>query len=308
MNGYSSDDDSGSELVIRGGDPLGRLRWQLAVTSGDLQEHSAFSIKSNWQNIEWFAEIIDSKYKNEAFKRENQLFNIDIGKKFNLSDSSQLKVNIGTGTDEVNYFSKSLLIQARDEVDHFRFQTEYRHKYHFDKIDFGFSLNAAFIDYESQEKFSWQRNDVGFGAFATLDDYSLKYNYQDSKLDDNTPFYALLTHGGQLATTTSQVLTSHKVDSRVPVAWQTGFHFKQHLVEADVNGFTLFYLQHKADDNDALAAYGAELKVSLGGNTSPLLDGLTVKAGFSWYEEKEALTHLIEQDRQFYLSATYQFK
>lgn len=139
-------------------------------------------------------------------------------------------------------------------------------------------------------------------------DYTLQYSYQDSEVDDDTPFYALLTHGGPLATTTSQVLTSHKVDPRLPLAWQTGFHFQQHNVEVEVEGFTLFYLQHEADDNDSLAAYGVEMNASMPENMTPLLDGLTVQAGFSWYEDKNTFTDLVEDQNQYYLSVTYQFK
>jgi hypothetical protein len=308
--GYISNEDNGLDLVIRGGDPLGRLRWQAAVTHGDQQDHGAISIKSNWQNIEWFAEFINSKYENDSFKRENQLFNIDLAKTFIISDSSQLKVQLGVGTDDIEYFSDSLLAQADDEINHYRVQGQYDFQHNIGRINYGFSFNAALIDYESskQEKHTWQRNDVGLGAFISIEDYALKYSYQDSEVDDNTPFYALLTQGGQLATTTSQVLTSHKVDPRVPLAWQTGFHFKQHNVEVDVNDFTLFYLQHEADKNDALAAYGIELKISMTGNMTPLLDGLTLLAGFSWYEEKNTFTDLIEDKSQFYLSGTYQFK
>ena len=308
--GYISDDDNGLDIVIRGGDPLGRLRWQTAITSGDQQEHGAISIKSNWHNIEWFGEYIDSKYENDSFKRENQLFNIDLAKTFMISDSSQLKVQLGAGTDDIEYFSDSLLTQADDEINHYRVQGQYSFQNNVGRINYGFSLNAALIDYESskQEKHTWQRNDYGLGAFISIEDYALKYSYQDSEVDDNTPFYALLTQGGQLTTTTSQVLTSHKVDPRMPLAWQTGFHFKQHNVGVDVEGFTLFYLQHEADDNDSLAAYGVELKISMTGNLTPLLDGLTVLAGFSWYEDKNTFTDLIEDQSQFYLSGTYQFK
>ncbi|MBA6233233.1 MULTISPECIES: hypothetical protein [unclassified Colwellia] len=308
--GYISNEDNGLDLVIRGGDPLGRLRWQAAVTHGDQQDHGAISIKSNWQNIEWFAEFIDSKYENDSLKRKNQLFNIDLAKTFIISDSSQLKVQLGVGTDDIEYFSDSLLTQADDEINHYRVQGQYAFQHNIGRINYGFSFNAALIDYESskQEKHTWQRNDVGLGAFISIEDYALKYSYQDSEVDDDTPFYALLTQGGQLATTTSQVLTSHKVDPRVPLAWQTGFHFKQHNVEVDVNDFTLFYLQHEADENDTLAAYGVELKISMTGNMTPLLDGLTLLAGFSWYEEQNTFTDLIEDQSQFYLSGTYQFK
>jgi len=310
ITGYDSKDDSGVDFVIRGGDPLGRLRWQAAVTSGDQQEHGSLSVKSNWQNVEWFAEFIDSEYESDSFKRENQLFNIDLGKTFTISDNSKLKVQIGTGTDDVDYYSESLLAQADDEINHYRLQGKYDAQYYFGKINYGFSLNAAFIDYESQqdEKHSWKRNDYGLGAFASLNDYSLQYHYQDSEVDDDAPFYALLTHGGQLASTTSQVLNSHKADSRVPLAWQTGFHFQQHNIEVTNGGFSLFYLQHEADDNDSLAAYGVEMKVVMAGNMTPLLDGLTVQMGFSWYEEEDVLTNLVEDENQFYLTGTYQFK
>lgn len=308
--GYISDDDNGLDFVIRGGDPLGRLRWQAAITSGDQQDHGVVSIKSNWQNIEWFAEFIDSKYENDSFKRENQLFNIDLTKNFMISDSSQLKVQLGAGTDDIEYFSESLLTQDSDEISHYRVQGQYNFQNSFSKINYGFSLNGALINYESskQTKHNWQRNDYGLEAFLSFKDYALQYRYQDSEVDDDTPFYSLLTHGGQLASTTSQVLTSHKVDPRVPLAWQTGFHFKQHNVEIELEGITLFYLQHEADDNDALAAYGAELNVSMDGNMTPLLDGLTIKAGFSWYEERNVVTNIEDDNSQFYVSATYQFK
>jgi len=310
VTGYASDEDSGGDLVIRGGDPLGRLRWQAAATFGDQQESTAISVKSNWENIEWFVEFIDSEYENDSFKRANQLFNIDVAKNFMLSDNNRLKVQLGVGRDEIDYFSESLQTQADDEINHYRMQGEYKFQDNIGRINYGFSLNAALIDYEStqQDKQTWQRNDFGLGAFVSHKDYALQYSYQDSEVDNDTPFYALLTQGGQLATTTSQVLTSHKVDPRVPLAWQTGFHFQQHNIEVEVEGFTFFYLQHEADDNDSLAAYGVEMNVSIAENMTPLLDGLTVQAGFSWYEDKNTFTDLVEDENQYYLSVTYQFK
>ncbi len=310
VTGYASDEDSGADIVIRGGDPIGRLRWQAAATFGEQQESTAVSVKSNWKNIEWFAEFIDSEYENESFTRANQLFNLDIAKTFTLSDSNRLKVQLGVGRDDINYFSESLQTQADDEINHYRIQGEYDFQYNIGRINYGFSLDAALIDYEStqKDKHQWQRNDFGLGAFVNYKDYTLQYRYQDSEIDDDTPFYALLTHGGQLATTTSQVLTSHKVDPRVPLAWQTGFHFQQHNVEIDIEGFTVFYLQHEADENDSLAAYGVEWNIAIAENITPLLDGLSIQAGFSFYEERNTFTELIDDQNQSYLSVTYQFK
>jgi len=221
-----------------------------------------------------------------------------------------LKVQLGVGRDDINYFSESLQTQADDEINHYRIQGEYDFQYNIGRINYGFSLNAALIDYEStqEDKNQWQRNDFGLGTFVNYKDYTLQYRYQDSEIDDDTPFYALLTHGGQLATTTSQVLTSHKVDPRVPLAWQTGFHFQQHNVEIDIEGFTVFYLQHEADKNDSLAAYGVEWNIAIAENITPLLDGLSIQAGFSIYEDKNTFNDLIEDENQSYLSVTYQFK
>ncbi len=310
VTGYASDEDSGADIVIRGGDPLGRLRWQAAATFGEQQENAALSVKSNWKNIEWFAEFIDSEYESEYFKRANQLFNIDVAKTFSLSDNNRLKVQLGVGRDDINYFSESLQTQADDEINHYRVQGEYDVQYNIGRINYGLSLNAALIDYESTQegKHKWQRNDFGLGSFINYKDYTLQYRYQDSEVDDDTPFYALLTHGGQLATTTSQLLTSHKVDPRVPLAWQTGFHFQQHNVEVNIEGFTLFYLQHEADENDSLAAYGVEWNISIAENITPLIDGLSIQAGFSFYEERNTFTDLIDDQNQSYLSVTYQFK
>jgi hypothetical protein len=44
------------------------------------------------------------------------------------------------------------------------------------------------------------------------------------------------------------------------------------------------------------------------GNMTPLLDGLTLQAGFSWYEERRVFTDMEENNTQLYLSVTYQFK
>lgn len=310
ITGYDSKDDSGADIVIRGGDPLGRLRWQAAITSGDQQEHGSLSVKSNWQNLEWFAEFIDSDYKSDAFKRENQLININLAKVFTVTDNSRLKMQFGLGRDDVDYSSVNQSGQLNDEVNHYRLQGEYGHHLNLGKVGLGFSLDTAYIDYESdkQDKKSWQRNDYGLGAFVNYGGYSLQYHYQDSKLDEDAPLSALLSQGGQLTTTTSQVLNSHQADSRVPLAWQTGFHFKQHNIEVDFNGITLFYLQNEADNNDALAAYGAELKVHNARNMTPLIDGLTVQLGYSWYEEKNVITNSVEDESQLYVTATYQFK
>jgi len=310
VTGYSSDDDSGADFVVRGGDPLGRLRWQGALTSGDKQEHSAISIKSNWQNIEWFAEYINREYQHELFQQENKLVNIDLAKTYTFFDRSTLKVHVGSGIDEVDYISKNLLVQTHDEINHYRLQGQFGYQHNIGKINYGFSLNAVFVDYESdyQTKKTWQRNDYGLGFYLANSDYKVKYQFLNSEVDDNTPFYSLLTHGGQLVTTKSQVLNNHKVDSRVPLAWQTGFHFEQHNVEIDLEGITLFYLQNKVDDKDALAAYGAELTTKMNGNMTPLLDGLTVKAGVSWYEERKINSNILDDNSQLYLSVTYQFK
>jgi hypothetical protein len=308
--GYVSNEDSGADLVIRGGDPLGRLRWQAAATFGEQQENAALSVKSNWKNIKWFAEFINSTYKNDVFKRKNQLFNIDLAKTFTLSNSNLLKVQLGAGNDDIDYFSENLQAQADDEINHYRIQGKYEFQYNIGRINYGLSVNAAHIGYESsqEEKLKWQRNDYGLSAFMDYEDYDLQYRYQNSEVDDDTPFYSLLTHGGQLATTTSQVLTSHKVDPRAPLAWQTGFHFKQHNFEVNMEGFTLFYLQHEADDNDSLSAYGAEFTVLMSENKTPLLDGLSMQAGLSWFEEINVVTEREDNNSQFYLSVTYQFK
>jgi hypothetical protein len=310
ITGYNSNEDSGVDFVVRGGDPLGRLRWQAAITLGDQQEHNALSIKSNWQDIEWFAEYIKREYKHDLFKQENELINLDLAKAFTLSDRSALKIQLGGGTDEVDYFSKRFSAHAHDKINHYRLQGQFGYNHNIGKINYGFSFNALFVDYESdyQAKQSWQRSDYGLGFYLANSDYQVKYQYLDSEVDDNTPFYSLLTHGGQLTTTTSQLINSQKVNPRVPLAWQTGFHFKQHNVDVDVGGLTLFYLQNEVDDNDALAAYGAEFNATMNGNMTPLLDGLALKAGFSWYEERNMITDTEDVHNQFYLSVTYQFK
>jgi hypothetical protein len=310
ITGYDSKDDSGTDIVFRGGDPLGRLRWQAAITSGTQQEHRSFSVKSNWQSAEWFAEFIDRAYKNDGFNRDNQLINVNVAKTFTVTDNSRFKMQFGLGRDEANYFSENQNDELSDEINHYRLQGEFGHGFNLGKVDLGFSLNAAFIDYESdqQEKQSWKRNNYGLGAFVNHGRYSFQYHYQDSKVDENTPFYALLSQGGQLTTTTSQVLNSHQADSRVPLAWQIGFHFKQHNVEVELHGLTLFYLKNEADDNDSLAAYGVELKVNNERNMTPLIDGLTVQLGYSWYEEKNIITNIVEDESQLYVTATYQFK
>jgi len=310
ITGYDSNDDSGADIVIRGGDPLGRLRWQAAITNGDEQEHGSLSVKSNWQDLEWFAEFIDREYKNEVFNRDNQLINVNVAKTFTVTDNSRFKMQFGLGRDEANYFYANHNGELNDEINHYRLQGKYGHSFNLGKVDLGFSLNAAFIDYESgqQEKQRWQRNNYGLGAFVNHGGYSLQYHYQDSQVDENTPFYALLSQGGQLTTTTSQVLNSHQADSRVPLAWQTGFHFKQHNVEVDLHGLTLFYLKNEADENDSLAAYGVELKVNNERNMTPLIDGLTVQLGYSWYKEKNIITNIVEDESQLYVTATYQFK
>ena len=41
---------------------------------------------------------------------------------------------------------------------------------------------------------------------------------------------------------------------------------------------------------------------------TPLLDGLALQAGFTWYEERRAFNDMEGNDTQLYLSVTYQFK
>jgi hypothetical protein len=310
ITGYSSVDDSGLDFVIRGGDPLGRLRWQAAITSGNEQGHSAISVKSNWKNIEWFAEYVNREYKNDFFTEKNQLVNFDLAKIFTLSDHSSLKVQFGVGNDEVDYVQETLLAQTHDEINHYRLQGQFGYNNQLGKVNYGVSLNTAFVDYKSdyQTKHTWQRHDYGLGFYVSNNDYKINYHYLDSEVDDNTPLHSLLTYGGQLTTTTSQVLNSHKIDSRVPLVWQSGLHFQQHNIEVESEGFTFFYLQNKADDKDALAAYGAEFNILMDGNMTPLLDGLTLQAGFTWYEERRAINDMEGNGTQLYLSVTYQFK
>jgi hypothetical protein len=312
LTGYLSDKDDGVDLVIRGGDPLGRLRWQGALTRGDQQDNIALSVKSHWLNINWFAEYVDSEFQYRYFNnnvnsntvRENSVTNINIAYDVNWSLSQKLQFQVGVGTDEVDFTEDD--INSSDDISHTRLQSRYGYHTEIGKLQFGGGLTAALVEYQG-DKEDWQRTDFGINGFLGYGKGALNYQYREAELDDNTPMHSLLNYGGMLSATSSQVMNSQMLNSRLPLNWQSGYKFKQHNVEANIKGVTFFYLDHTTDDNDSRNAYGIELSSGID-NISPILDGLTIKAGYSWYESENALTASVDDEQQFYFTGSYQFK
>ncbi|MCJ8319340.1 MAG: hypothetical protein MJK12_06885 [Colwellia sp.] len=295
LGGYVSDDENGLELIVKGGDPLGRLRWQAAYSDGDFQKNIAANIKSNWLDLKWYGEIVDSDLQETSIELQSSVVNVELGYATDLSFYSSVDFSIGLGSEKVD---TSLL---DDQISHYRLQGQYHFADAMGKLNYGYDINGLLIDYSGDYQ-NWQRVDYGFSAFLGYADTQLGYQYASNALDDNAPSYQLLMLGGQVTSATSQVANHQILDSRLPLAWQAGFEFEQHSMSLMTSGINLFYLNHKTDDLDALSAYGLEIS-SKADNMSPLFDGITVKAGFTWFETREK-----DSNNQYHLSVTYQFK
>jgi len=295
LGGYVSDDENGLELIVKGGDPLGRLRWQAAYSDGDFQKNMAANIKSNWLDLKWYGEIVNSDFQKTASGLESSLMNAELGYATDFSFYSSVDLSFGLGSEKVD----TPLLD--DQISHYRLQGQYHFNDAMGKLNYGYGLSGVLIDYSGDYQ-EWQRVDYGLSAFIGYGNSQLSYQYANNTLDDNAPSYQLLILGGQVTSATSQVVNHQMLDSRLPLAWQVGFEFEQHSMSLITSGVSLFYLNHKADDHDALSAYGLEMS-STADNMSPLFDGITVKAGFTWFE-----TQLKGSNNQYHLSVTYQFK
>ncbi len=295
LGAYASDDENGLELIAKGGDPLGRLRWQAAYSDGDWQKNSAANIKSNWLNLNWYGEIVDSELSNNANNLQSTALNVELAYETNISFYSSVKFSVGLGSEKV----ETQLID--DQISHYRLQGQYSFDDATGKLSYGYDVKGLFIDYRGDFQ-DWQRLDYGLRTFVGFADNRLSYQYLNKTLDDSAPSYQLLKLGGQITSATSQVVNHQMLDPRLPLAWQTGFEFEQHSVDLSTSSIGLFYLNHKTDSYDALSAYGLQVSSKVD-NISPLIDGVTVKAGYTWFE-----TQFDESNHQYHLSVTYQFK
>ena len=293
LGGYTSSDEDSIELVARGGDPLGRLRWQGAYNNGDIQQEAALNIKSNWLNMAWYGELVNAKGQDSDYR--STAVNGELAYSAPLSFYSSVKLALGLGSEDTE---NAILA---DKINHYRLQGQYQFEDAIGKLSYGYALKGLLIDYSGDYQ-DWQRVDYGMDLVVGYNNARLSYQYVNNELDDNAPLYQLLTLGGQISSANSQVANHKMLDAKLPFAWQTGYEFEQQKINLNVSGVDLFYLKHQADNNDALAAYGVQVSSSTL-DISPLLDGITIQAGFTWYE-----TAIDNSNHQYHLSATYQFK
>lgn len=295
LGGYVSNDENGLELIAKGGDPLGRLRWQAAYSHGYLQKSSAINIKSNWLNLKWYGEVVDTEVQNMANEIQSTSVNVELGYVTQFSFYSLVNFSLGLGREKLD----NPLFD--DQISHYRVQGKYQFDDAVGKLNYGYALKGLLIDYSGDYQ-DWQRVDYGLRVFVGYGENNLSYDYLSNTLDDNAPSYQLLSLGGQITSASSQVANHQMLDSRLPLAWQTGLEFEQHSMNVITSGVNLFYLNHKTDDQSALSAYGVEIS-SRADNMSPLFDGVTIKTGFTWFE-----TQTKNSNNQYHLSVTYQFK
>jgi hypothetical protein len=292
--GYLSNDDSGLDVVARGGDPLGRLRYQAAYSYGEQQQNAALFVKSHWLNVDWFAELVDNQF-DDVYQRKSKAINAELAYQHHFDQSQRLKAQFGLGAEQISQAT------YQDELSYYRMQGRYTGSYESGALSYGLSLGGLLTDYRGDND-NWQRVDYDIAAKVRYKNSTLVYQYKQNEVDDNAPSYAQLVYGGQTTSASSQVVNSQMLDSRLPLAWQMGYLFEQHNISFYSDGAELYYLSHKTDKQDALAAYGFQINTGIN-HLSPLLDGLTIKLGFTWYEMP-----LGKKDNQYFLSLGYQFK
>ncbi|WP_440876425.1 TolB family protein [Thalassotalea sp. PLHSN55] len=295
LSGYVSNDDSGGDLLLRGGDPLGRLQWQGVINQSDLQSNQAIQVKSRWQSITAYGEWVNNDFDVDYFQRQNQALNIEVAYQYPFFEHVNWQGKMGLGREKITTAT------IDDTLDSYRFESELDFLASYKKAFYGASFDAALIDYQGDTS-AWQRNDLLLGAFVGYSDYALRYQYQQFRLDDDAPEHALLSYGGQQSSAASQVKNAQLLDPRLPLAWQTGHEFSQHSASLGSGASQLFYLQHQSDQQETLDAYGIEFAEKLS-DVGPLLNGLTVKAGLTWYQ-----TPAQSDEQQFYFALSYLLK
>ncbi|WDE00657.1 TolB family protein [Thalassomonas actiniarum] len=292
---YISDVDRGVELLARGGDPFARLRWQLAWSHGDLQQNSALKFKSTLSDIKIYAELLDNDYRGQHLRQRIKAVNGEVSRDIYLTDNSRLRLRAGLGHEKV---TRPL---AEFKSMHYRLQGDFSFDDAIGKFHYGFGLNALAMDYHGDGQ-DWQRFDYGLSTRAGYQDMHLGYAYRDHDLSGTIPGYGLLTFGGQLTSASSELAGKELLDSRFPLAWQSGFRFRQHRINMRFNSLDFFYLRHKTDQAKALSSYGLQMMTSVD-NTSALLDGLNLKFSVNWFENQ---WH--QDEDMMSLSLMYNFK
>lgn len=294
--GYISSDDRGGEIVVRGGDPLGRLRWQAGITGGNLQRGYAFLAKSNWYDINWFAEYVNNSFESPAFTQNLAQVNVEVAKRLHLNNDTNLQIAVGAGNAKIDDFS----------IDNWKLKTGVNHRDYWGSVSYGIFAGAQLTDYQGESE-SWQGKDFSVGLNIGHGRTRIGYRYNDYRLDPNAPDHAMLRFGGIKATNSSQVSSQLKLNNRLPLAWQQGHQFTQHVAELTRGDLKLFYLAHQTDDNDPQQAYGIELAKTKARSTSPLLEGSSISAGITWFETENAIS-ATDTSHQYYLSIGYQFR
>ncbi|WDE13405.1 TolB family protein [Thalassomonas haliotis] len=292
---YISDLDSGVELLARGGDPFARLRWQLAWSQGDLQQNSALKLKSAWSDIKLYAELLDNDYRGQQLRQRIKAVNGEVSRDLYPTDNSRLRFSLGLGHEKITRAFTG------HKLTHYRLQGDFAFDNAVGKFSYGFALNALAMDYHGDGQ-GWQRFDYGLSTRAAYKDMHFGYGYRDHDLTGTTPGYGQLTFGGQLTSGSGELAGRQLLDSRFPLAWQSGFRFRQHRINMRFNGLDFFYLRHQTGEAKALAAYGLQMMTSVD-NTSALLDGLSLKFAVNWYENQR---HKYEDLTS--LSLMYSFK
>ncbi|WDE03795.1 hypothetical protein SG34_020785 [Thalassomonas viridans] len=292
---FVNDKDFGLELLARGGDPLGRLRWQLAWHNADFQQNSALKLKGRWSDINWYTELLDNDYSGPQFDQDSKALRGEVSRTLYLGDNSYLRLSLGLGHEKITRAS------VQNKLTSYRLQGRFGFDDAIGKFHYGFGLNALAMDYHGGGQ-DWQRFDYGFSGRAGYKDMRLAYAYRDHDLSHTAPEYAWLTYGGQLTSASSELANNQLLDARFPLAWQSGLRFRRHRVNMLFNGVDFFYLRHKTGESGALSAYGLQMTTRVD-NTSPLLDGVSLKFAVNWFE-----TRRHKHEDLMSLSLMYKFK
>ena len=324
LGGFISSDDNGLALIARGGDPLQRFAWQAAWVESSLQSNLALKAKVKrgtglWDNV-YYVEALQTDYLfaldnvNQPLisdlQQQNDQINADISRRFNVSLRSAVDLAFGLGyssfTNDYRNSQEVTLQSSEDKVSHYRIESAFNQQRNIGSFNYGYRLNALLLNYEGEQQ-SWQRVDYGLALVLGFSGAQFRYQLANKTLDDNAPNYALLNLGGQHTSASSQVTNHQELDPRLPSMWQQGLAFEKQSYELGFAQATLFYIKNRADDNRSQSAYGLQAKTVME-DLSPLLDGLTVSSGVTWYDDIDptlGITGKINTEFQYHLSLRF---
>jgi hypothetical protein len=324
LGGLISSNDNGLALIARGGDPLQRFAWQAAWVESSLQSNLAVKAKVNkgtglWDNS-YYIEAVQSDYLYTSYtinqglltdlKQQQNQINADISRRFNLSLRSAVELSFGLGYSSfTNHYQNSqevILQSSEDKVSHYRIASAFNQQRNIGSFNYGYRLNALLLNYAGEQQ-NWQRIDYGLSVALGFSGAQFRYKLANKTLDDNAPNYALLNLGGQYTSASSQVTHHQELDPRLPSMWQQGLAFEQQSYALGFAQATLFYIKNRADDNRSQSAYGLQGETVMD-DLSPLLDGLTVSSGVTWYDHLDpalGLNSKITTEFMYHLSLRF---